>query len=99
MIGDYSHCIGVLIHINLYYDNAKNLKKMKMKKNMGSADRIIRVIIAAIVGVLYFTGTITGTLGIVLLILAGVFVLTSLISFCPLYAPFGIRTCPLKEKK
>lgn len=72
---------------------------MKMKKNMGSADRIIRVIIAAIVGVLYFTGTITGTLGIVLLILAGVFVLTSLISFCPLYAPFGIRTCPLKEKK
>ncbi|MEX2410559.1 MAG: DUF2892 domain-containing protein [Candidatus Paceibacterota bacterium] len=70
-----------------------------MKKNMGSADRIIRVIIAAIVGVLYFTGTISGTLGIVLLVLAGVFVLTSLISFCPLYAPFGIRTCPLEEKK
>lgn len=71
----------------------------KMKKNMGTADRIIRVIIAAIVGVLYFTGTISGTLGIVLLVLAGVFVLTSLISFCPLYAPFGIRTCPMKEKK
>jgi len=70
-----------------------------MKKNMGLADRIIRVIIAAIMGVLYFTGIITGTLGIVLLILAGVFVLTSLISFCPLYAPFGFRTCPLKEKK
>ena len=70
-----------------------------MKKNMGTADRIIRVIIAAIIGVLYFTGTITGTLGIVLLILAGVFVLTSLISFCPLYAPFGIRTCPIKEKE
>jgi len=70
-----------------------------MKKNMGTADRIIRVIIAAIVGVLYFTGTISGTLGIVLLVLAGVFVLTSLISFCPLYAPFGIKTCPLKEKK
>ncbi|GGE01856.1 membrane protein [Planktosalinus lacus] len=71
----------------------------KMKKNMGTADRIIRVIIAAIVGVLYFTGTISGTLGIVLLVLAGVFVLTSLISFCPLYAPFGIKTCPMKEKK
>ncbi|WP_188443345.1 YgaP family membrane protein [Planktosalinus lacus] len=70
-----------------------------MKKNMGTADRIIRVIIAAIVGVLYFTGTISGTLGIVLLVLAGVFVLTSLISFCPLYAPFGIKTCPMKEKK
>ncbi len=65
---------------------------------MGSADRIIRLIIAAVVGVLYFTGIISGTIGIVLLVLAGVFVLTSLISFCPIYAPFGIKTCPLKEK-
>jgi hypothetical protein len=70
-----------------------------MKKNMGTADKIIRVIIAAIVGILFFTDTISGTLGIVLLILAGVFVLTSFISFCPLYAPFGINTCALKEKK
>ena len=70
-----------------------------MKKNMGSADRIIRVIIAAIISVLYFTGTISGTLVIVLLVLAGVFVLTSFISFCPLYAPFGISTCQIKEKK
>jgi len=69
-----------------------------MKKNMGSADRIIRIIIAAIIGILYFTGTITGTLGLVLLILAGIFVLTSFISFCPLYAPFGFSTCSLKEK-
>lgn len=69
-----------------------------MKKNMGIADRIIRVLIAAIIGVLYFTGTVSGTLGIVLLILAGVFVLTSLVSFCPLYAPFGIKTCPAKAK-
>jgi len=68
-----------------------------MKKNMGSSDRIIRVLLAIVVGVLYFTGTISGTLGIVLLVLAGVFVLTSLISFCPLYAPFGLRTCPVKE--
>jgi len=64
-----------------------------MKPNMGSADRILRIIIAAVIAILYFTGTIEGTLGLVLLILAGVFVLTSLISFCPLYAPFGIRTC------
>jgi len=70
-----------------------------MKKNMGSADRIIRAIVAAIIAVLYFTGTITGTLGIVLLILAGVFLLTSFISFCPLYAPFGMNTCKVKEKK
>jgi hypothetical protein len=69
-----------------------------MTKNMGSADRIIRVIIAAIVGILYYTGTISGTVGIVLLVLAGIFVLTSIISFCPLYAPFGIKTCRLKEK-
>lgn len=70
-----------------------------MKKNMGSADRIIRVIIAAIVAILYFTNVISGTLGIVLLVLAGVFVLTSLVSFCPLYAPFGLRTCAVKEEK
>ncbi|MCK0108166.1 DUF2892 domain-containing protein [Flavobacteriaceae bacterium S0825] len=69
-----------------------------MKKNMGSADRIIRIIIAAIVGILYFTGIISGILGLILIILAGIFVLTSLISFCPLYAPFGIHTCALKEK-
>jgi hypothetical protein len=69
-----------------------------MKKNMGSADRIIRFVIAAIIGVLYFTGTISGTLGIVLLVLAGVFVLTSFVSFCPLYAPFGISTCSVKQK-
>ena len=68
-----------------------------MKKNMGNSDRIIRFIIAAIIVALYFTGTITGTLGIVLLVLAGVFLLTSFISFCPLYAPFGISTCPMKK--
>lgn len=70
-----------------------------MKKNMGTADRIIRVIIAAIIAVLYFTGLIPGTLGVILLILAVVFVLTSLISFCPLYAPFGISTCKNKNGK
>ncbi len=69
-----------------------------MKKNMGTADRIIRVIIAAIIAVLYFSGIISGTLGVVLLVLAGVFVLTSLISFCPLYAPFGLRTSPSEDK-
>ena len=68
-----------------------------MKKNMGNTDRVIRLIIAAVIGVLYYTGTISGTLGIVLLVLAGVFVLTSFVSFCPLYAPFGISTCPTKD--
>lgn len=68
-----------------------------MKKNMGNIDKIIRILIAAIVAALYFMGILTGTLGIVLLLLAGVFVLTSLISFCPLYPIFGINTCP-KDK-
>ena len=70
-----------------------------MKKNMGTADKSIRILVAAIIGVLYYMGTISGTLGIILLVLAGVFVLTSFISFCPLYAPFGITTCAVKEKK
>lgn len=68
-----------------------------MKKNMGLADRIIRVIIAAVVAVLFFTNIISGTLGIILLVLAGVFILTSMISFCPLYTLIGASTCP-KEK-
>ncbi len=68
-----------------------------MKRNMGTADRVIRVILAALMATLYFTNILTGTIGIVLLALAGVFVLTSVISFCPLYAPFGLSTCALKE--
>lgn len=68
-------------------------KYKSMKKNMGSTDKIIRYIIAVAIAVMYFTNIITGTPGIILLILAGVFVLTSLISFCPLYVPFKINTC------
>ena len=63
-----------------------------MKKNMGSSDKIIRLLIAVGVAVLYFTGTISGTLAIVLGVLAVVFVATSFMSFCPLYLPFGIST-------
>jgi hypothetical protein len=69
-----------------------------MKKNMGTADRVIRVIIAAIIATLYFTHILTGTLAIVLLVLAGVFVLTSLVGFCPLYAIFGLRTCAISNR-
>ncbi len=63
-----------------------------MKKNMGGADRMIRIIIAIVVGVLYYMETISGTLGTVLLVLAGVFLLTSFINFCPLYTILGINT-------
>ena len=68
-----------------------------MKKNMGKTDRIIRVVIAVIIAGLYYGGYISGTLGLVLLILAAVFVLTSLVSFCPLYVPLGLSTCSDKE--
>ena len=65
-----------------------------MKKNMGNTDRIIRILVAIILAALYFTGTIGGTLGTVALVLAVVFVATSLISFCPLYTLVGLNTCP-----
>lgn len=63
-----------------------------MKKNMGLADRIIRTLIAAVLIVLFNNGIITGVLGIILLIVAGIFLLTSLFSICPLYLLFGIVT-------
>lgn len=68
-----------------------------MKKNMGTIDKAIRILVAVVIAVLYFTNTISGTLAIVLGILAVVFILTSFISFCPLYLPFGINT--LKKKR
>ena len=68
-----------------------------MKKNMGAADKVIRLVVAAIIVGLYSFDVISGTLAIVLLILGGIFTLTSLISFCPLYLPFGINT--RKENK
>jgi len=70
-----------------------------MKKNMGTADRITRVVISAIIVILYFANVISGTLGIVLLVLAGIFVLTSIFSFCPLYALFRLKTRPAQETK
>ncbi|MEP7141605.1 MAG: DUF2892 domain-containing protein [Ferruginibacter sp.] len=68
-----------------------------MKKNMGNPDRIIRLLLAVVFAVLYFTNIITGTFGIVLLVLAGVFVLTSLVSICPLYTLVGLNSCPVKK--
>lgn len=69
-----------------------------MKKNMSSADKIIRLIISAIMVILYFTNVVSGTVGVIMLVLAAVFTLTSIISFCPLYAIFGISTCPVKKQ-
>ncbi len=69
-----------------------------MKKNMSLADRIIRIILSAIMVSLYVFNVATGTLGIILIVLASIFTLTSLISFCPLYTIFGISTCTTKNK-
>jgi len=67
-----------------------------MKANMGSADKIIRIILAIVIGILYFANVITGTLATILLIVGGIFLLTSLVSFCPAYLPLGLST---KKKK
>jgi len=63
-----------------------------MKQNLGTTDRIIRAVLAIILALLYFSGTVSGTLGIILLIFAGIILLTSLISFCPFYVPFKFST-------
>ena len=64
---------------------------------MGNTDKIIRILAAVLIAVLYFTNLISGTLATILLVIAGVFILTSFISFCPLYLPFGISTKPKIE--
>lgn len=64
---------------------------------MGGLDKALRLIVAAVIAVLYFTNTITGNLALVLGIIAIAFALTSLVSFCPLYIIFGIHTCKVKK--
>jgi len=68
-----------------------------MKKNMGNLDRGIRIVVAIVLAVLYFMDKIEGTLGYVALAVSAIFALTSLISFCPIYAIFGIKSCPNKD--
>ncbi|MGB9697268.1 MAG: YgaP family membrane protein [Ignavibacteria bacterium] len=69
-----------------------------MKKNVGTTDRIVRIIVAIILAVLYFAGIVHGVLGVILLILAIVLVITSVMSFCALYTLLGISTCPAKTQ-
>ncbi len=68
-----------------------------MTVNMGQADRFIRPVIAIVLIALYFTGTVSGTLGIIALVVAGIFLLTSVVGMCPLYSLFGISTCKVKS--
>lgn len=67
-------------------------KNFNMKKNMSTADKIIRVLIAAAIAILYLTNTIQGTLGVVFLAVGVIFVVTAILGICPLYLLFGIRT-------
>lgn len=69
-----------------------------MKKNMGNLDRVIRLVIAAVLVALIFAEVVTGALGVVLLVVAGVFTLTSFISFCPLYTLLGFSSCPTAKR-
>ncbi|MEM8961571.1 MAG: DUF2892 domain-containing protein [Acidobacteriota bacterium] len=64
-----------------------------MTKNMGTIDRILRFVLAAVVAGLYFTGQISGAVAIGLGVLAGIFILTSFIGMCPLYSLVGLSTC------
>jgi len=68
-----------------------------MKVNMGSLDKGVRIVIAIIVAVLFWQGIIEGTMAYILLALSAIFVITSLVSFCPLYTLFGIGTCKIKK--
>jgi thiamine transporter ThiT len=64
----------------------------QMKRNLSNTDRLIRVVVAALFAALYFSGMVTGVLGIILLVLGAVFLLTSVVAFCPLYLPFKFST-------
>lgn len=65
---------------------------------MGSTDRIVRLIVAAVLSILYFMEVLTGTIGVIALVVAAIFLITSFVSFCPTYLPFGISTCKTKEE-
>lgn len=68
-----------------------------MKKNMGAIDRTLRLLIAVVFAILYLTGVITGTWGLIILVVALIFAVTGFLGFCPLYLPFGISTCGKKK--
>jgi len=70
-----------------------------MKANIGNTDKLIRIIVAIVLGTLYLTNTVSGVLGIIVLVFAIILVATSVISFCPIYPVLGINTCSLKNKK
>jgi hypothetical protein len=81
----------------LYNGDVLFLQTINMKKNEGALDRIIRLVVAAIIVTLYFKNLVAGTLAIVLLVIAAILVITGATGFCGLYTLFGISTCPKKK--
>jgi Protein of unknown function (DUF2892) len=92
--GDIYHARWLLPGLPLH---SKKKKLTAMKKNMGTADRIIRIMMAAVFTGLYFTNVITGWLAVLLIVLSVIFLLTGFVSFCPLYLLFGINTSKTKN--
>ncbi len=90
----YRVCHNYGLAHSIFY---KAIKNKLMKKNMGTTDKAIRVLVAVTIAGLYFGNIITGTMAIVLMVLAVVFLLTSLVGFCPIYALLGMNTCPAKK--
>jgi hypothetical protein len=88
---------GFAITFEKYY--LLKIKLKIMKKNMGTTDRIIRVLLAAFFFILYFTGMVTGGFGVLLLVVGFVFIATSAVSLCPLYSVLGFSSCPIDTKK
>jgi hypothetical protein len=82
----------------LYINHLPTKRSMNMKQNIGSIDKLVRVLVAAVIVVLYFSHQITGTAGIILGIFAVIFLLTSAIGFCPLYLPLKISTTKKNDK-
>lgn len=72
-------------------------KKKVMIKNMGNADRAIRLLVAAALVALYFSGVISGTLGLIGIVVAAIFTLTTILGYCPLYSLIGVKTCKARE--
>ena len=89
-------CRGSIFKTALIFFHQQNLKIMK--KNMGNAECIIRFLLAAVFSYLYFAGIITGTFGIIPVVLGAIFVLTSHVSFYPLLVLIGLNTCPFKKR-
>lgn len=94
-------CLGAIYYLSttvwyIVYSSESNVHSMK--SNMGNIDRIIRVVLGLALGAAYFLGWVSGTAGYVVLALGVIFLVTSAINFCPLYAVLGINTCPVKQE-